>query len=93
MWQLAHWTERLREASARHTGDGPSRKSKTPSRPHTFYLHTLAEHTINVPAESTWLGTQPRLATTQVGLHWAEIPVRISQKLGEICSYWQLSVL
>ena len=61
--QLAHRTEGLKEAVLekpcnRKTGDGASRESETSSRPHTLALCILAEHTINVPAASTWLGIQ-----------------------------------
>lgn len=69
--------------------DPPGRVKPAPIL-QTFYLHLLAKHTINVPAESTWFGTQTKVATNHVVLHWAKIPVRISQRLCEICSYWQV---
>lgn len=69
--------------------DPPGRAKAAPI-PHTFYLHIVAEPTRNVPGESTWLGTQPKFATIHVVLHWAEIRVMLSQRLGEIFNYWEL---
>lgn len=92
MWQLAHWTERLQEASARLPGDGPSSKSKT--RSHS--AHILPAHPCWTYCKCAsweyvaWHPAKVGLATIHILLHWAEIPVRISQRLCEICSYWQL---
>jgi len=60
--QLAHWTEGPTEAVLEmpcngKAGDGASREGETSSRPPALCLHILAEHIINVPAASTWLGT------------------------------------
>lgn len=66
--QLAHQTEGPKEAVLEKPcngkkGDGASGESKTSSRLHTLSLRVLAEHTINIPAASTWLGIQPRWVT------------------------------
>lgn len=71
-------------------GEGPSMKSKTHSHstdilpaPPCWAYHKCASWEY-----VAW--PQPKLATIHIVLHWAEIPVRISQRLGEICSYWQM---